>query len=127
MPLSDIVTGGPACGPSNPLQSLGKRFGQDRSTQLDRFDAGRGEGSSGSGAQVSLSPGSRAGHGDEEEEEKEEEEDEKPANRSRKLALTRDCSLHPSPTLLVIPSTTSSSARPDRSRLFPPTSAPACL
>ncbi|MCO5598712.1 hypothetical protein L7F22_052810 [Adiantum nelumboides] len=38
MPLSDLVTGGPACGPSNPLQSLGKRFGQDRSTQMDRFD-----------------------------------------------------------------------------------------
>lgn len=43
MPLSDLVTGGPACGPSNPLQSLGKRFGQDRSTQMDRFD-GEGDG-----------------------------------------------------------------------------------
>ncbi|KDN51389.1 hypothetical protein K437DRAFT_290154 [Tilletiaria anomala UBC 951] len=43
MSLSDIVSGGAACGPTNPLQQLGKRFGQDRSSQLDRYgntDAG---------------------------------------------------------------------------------------
>ncbi|KAN0064634.1 hypothetical protein ACQY0O_002263 [Thecaphora frezii] len=37
MSLSDLVSGGAGCGPSNPLQSIGKRFGQDRSTQMDTF------------------------------------------------------------------------------------------
>ncbi|PWZ02043.1 TPR-like protein [Testicularia cyperi] len=37
MSMSDFVSGGAGCGPSNPLQSLGKRFGQDRSTQHDTF------------------------------------------------------------------------------------------
>lgn len=38
MSFSDLVAGGAGCGPSNPLQNLGKRFGHDRSSQLDRFD-----------------------------------------------------------------------------------------
>ncbi|PWN50225.1 TPR-like protein [Violaceomyces palustris] len=37
MSLSDLVSGGAGCGPSNPLQNIGKRFGQDRSSQLDNF------------------------------------------------------------------------------------------
>jgi peroxin-5 len=42
MSFSDLVSGGPSCGPSNPLQNLGKRFGQDRSSQMDRFDGDSG-------------------------------------------------------------------------------------
>ena len=30
MSLPDLVSGGAGCGPVNPLQQLGKRFGQDR-------------------------------------------------------------------------------------------------
>ncbi|SPO26184.1 uncharacterized protein UTRI_02460 [Ustilago trichophora] len=37
MSLSDLVSGGAGCGPSNPLQSIGKRFGQDRGAQQDSF------------------------------------------------------------------------------------------
>ncbi|PWN30088.1 TPR-like protein [Jaminaea rosea] len=48
MPMSDLVGGGAAaCGPSNPLQTLGKRFGQDRSGQLDRFNQAGSSRSSG--------------------------------------------------------------------------------
>ncbi len=47
MSLSDLVSGGADCGPSNALSQLGKRFGQDRSSQMDRFD-GPGVGGSGS-------------------------------------------------------------------------------
>jgi hypothetical protein len=47
MPLSDLVTGGPECGPSNPMASFSKRFGQDRGAQMDRFsDNVEGSGSS---------------------------------------------------------------------------------
>ncbi|SJX62154.1 related to peroxisomal targeting signal receptor [Sporisorium reilianum f. sp. reilianum] len=35
--MSDLVSGGAGCGPSNPLQNIGKRFGQDRTTQQDTF------------------------------------------------------------------------------------------
>ncbi|KAK0542985.1 hypothetical protein OC846_006333 [Tilletia horrida] len=37
MSFSNLVGGGAECGPSNPLATLGKRFGQDHSTQRDRF------------------------------------------------------------------------------------------
>ena len=37
MSLSDLVSGGAGCGPSNPLQNMGKRFGQDRGSQLDSY------------------------------------------------------------------------------------------
>lgn len=37
MSLSDLVSGGAGCGPSNPLQNIGKRFGQDRGAQQDSF------------------------------------------------------------------------------------------
>lgn len=47
MSFSDLV-GGTACGPSNPLQNLGKRFGQDRSTQFDRYGSGSAAGPSSS-------------------------------------------------------------------------------
>lgn len=40
MSLSDLVSGGAGCGPSNPLQSIGKRFGQDRGAQQDSFSPG---------------------------------------------------------------------------------------
>jgi len=42
MSLPDLVGGGAACGPVNPLQQLGKRFGEDRGAQFDtqRPDAG---------------------------------------------------------------------------------------
>ncbi|KAJ1025575.1 hypothetical protein NDA18_003918 [Ustilago nuda] len=33
--MSDLVSGGAGCGPSNPLQNIGKRFGQDRGAQQD--------------------------------------------------------------------------------------------
>lgn len=49
MSFSDLA-GGAACGPSNPLQNLGKRFGQDRSSQMDRF----GSAASGSRSSVSV-------------------------------------------------------------------------
>ncbi|CDU25625.1 related to peroxisomal targeting signal receptor [Sporisorium scitamineum] len=35
--MSDLVSGGAGCGPSNPLQNIGKRFGQDRTAQQDTF------------------------------------------------------------------------------------------
>nr|CDI57205.1 related to peroxisomal targeting signal receptor [Melanopsichium pennsylvanicum 4] len=35
--MSDLVSGGAGCGPSNPLQNIGKRFGQDRGAQQDSF------------------------------------------------------------------------------------------
>ena len=37
MSMSDLVSGGAGCGPSNPLQNIGKRFGQDRTAQQDTF------------------------------------------------------------------------------------------
>ncbi|TKY86347.1 hypothetical protein EX895_004496 [Sporisorium graminicola] len=37
MSMSDLVSGGAGCGPSNPLQNIGKRFGQDRAAQQDTF------------------------------------------------------------------------------------------
>lgn len=37
MSMSDLVSGGAGCGPSNPLQNIGKRFGQDRGAQQDTF------------------------------------------------------------------------------------------
>lgn len=40
MSLPDLVGGGAECGPVNPLQQLGKRFGQDRGTQFDSFGQG---------------------------------------------------------------------------------------
>lgn len=57
MSFADLVSGGPDCGPSNPLSSLSKRFGQDRGAQLDRF-GGEGSdltGSSGSGIRYAVS------------------------------------------------------------------------
>lgn len=59
MSFADLVGGG-ACGPSNPLQSLGKRFGEDRSNQLDRFGSAGPSGSSASGSRASVSGRSRA-------------------------------------------------------------------
>ncbi|EPQ29468.1 uncharacterized protein PFL1_03223 [Pseudozyma flocculosa PF-1] len=55
MSLSDLVSGGAACGPSNPLQNMGKRFGQDRSTQMDTF-GGAGPAASPSGSFRSAHP-----------------------------------------------------------------------
>ncbi len=40
MSMSDLVSGGAGCGPSNPLQNIGKRFGQDRGAQQDTFGGG---------------------------------------------------------------------------------------
>ena len=40
MSLPDLVSGGAGCGPVNPLQQLGKRFGQDRGAQFDSFGKG---------------------------------------------------------------------------------------
>ncbi|GAC95714.1 hypothetical protein PHSY_003290 [Pseudozyma hubeiensis SY62] len=37
MSMSDLISGGAGCGPSNPLQNIGKRFGQDRGAQQDTF------------------------------------------------------------------------------------------
>jgi hypothetical protein len=37
MSFRDLVSGGAECGPSNPLATFGKQFGQDRGAQLDRF------------------------------------------------------------------------------------------
>ncbi|WFD32118.1 hypothetical protein MSPP1_003161 [Malassezia sp. CBS 17886] len=36
MSLPDLLGGGAECGPVNPLQQLGKRFGQDHGAQFDR-------------------------------------------------------------------------------------------
>ena len=47
MSMSDLLSGAD-CGPSNGLQQLGKRLGQDRSTQLDRYGNAAGP-SSGAG------------------------------------------------------------------------------
>ncbi|CAO1631219.1 unnamed protein product [Parajaminaea phylloscopi] len=59
MSFGDLAGGGAACGPSNPLQNLGKRFGQDRSSQLDRFGGhlGAASGSRSSGFRSSPAPG----------------------------------------------------------------------
>lgn len=35
--MSDLISGGAGCGPSNPLQNIGKRFGQDRGAQQDSY------------------------------------------------------------------------------------------
>ena len=40
MSLPDLVGGSAQCGPVNPLQQLGKRFGQDRGTQFDSLQPG---------------------------------------------------------------------------------------
>lgn len=40
MSFSDLVSGGAECGPSNPLATFGKRFGQDRGAQMDRYSEG---------------------------------------------------------------------------------------
>ncbi|UZJ52555.1 hypothetical protein CBS101457_001875 [Exobasidium rhododendri] len=48
MSFADLMSGGAECGPSNPLSNFTKRFGQDRSAQLDRFGEGSEAGSSSS-------------------------------------------------------------------------------
>jgi hypothetical protein len=50
MSFRDLVSGGAECGPSNPLATFGKQFGQDRGAQLDRF--GEGAEASGSGRHI---------------------------------------------------------------------------
>lgn len=40
MSLPEMLGGGAECGPVNPLQQLGKRFGQDRGTQFDTHRSG---------------------------------------------------------------------------------------
>ncbi|WFD26428.1 hypothetical protein MNAN1_001410 [Malassezia nana] len=40
MSLPDMLGGASECGPVNPMQQLGKRFGQDRGTQFDRLQPG---------------------------------------------------------------------------------------
>ncbi|CAO1620206.1 unnamed protein product [Sympodiomycopsis kandeliae] len=63
MSFADLA-GGAACGPSNPLQNLGKRFGQDRSTQFDRFGGQGGSSSQGSsGFRASSRPGANQAEG----------------------------------------------------------------
>lgn len=40
MSMSHLVSGGAGCGPSNPLQNIGKRFAQDRGAQQDTLGVG---------------------------------------------------------------------------------------
>lgn len=53
MSLPGLVGGGADCGPVNPLQQLGKRFGEDRGSQLDAQQGGAG----------AQRPGFRSQHG----------------------------------------------------------------